>query len=586
MNKKKNSEKNLGKLITYCKKYIPIIIIALISAIIGTILSLLGPDKLSEMTDLITEGLMGSIDIEKITSIGLTLVIIYVISTVLNLTQGYIMATITQKVCKRLRSDISRKINKLPMSYYNNNSTGDLLSRVTNDVDTIGQSLNQSVGTLISAICLLLGSLIMMLKTNVIMTIAAVLSIAIGFALMMIIMKTSQKYFASQQKYLGKINGHIEEVYSGHTIIKAYNAEEQMDNVFRELNTKLKNSTYKAQFLSGLMMPIMTFIGNLGYVSVCIVGAVLAINGSISFGVIVAFMMYIRYFTQPLAQIAQGVQSMQSAAAASYRVFELLESKEMEDESNKAVTLVNTKGKVEFKNVKFGYEGSDRLVINDFSAIAEPGQKIAIVGPTGAGKSTLVNLLMRFNEINSGEILIDDIPISDLTRENIHDLFCMVLQDTWLFEGTIKENLVYNKKDVPDEVIKNACKAVGLDHFIETLHDGYDTILNDKVNLSAGQKQQLTIARAMIKDSPMLILDEATSSVDTRTELLIQKAMDKLMEGRTSFVIAHRLSTIKNADVILVINNGDVLESGNHNELIAKDGFYAELYNSQFEKAS
>lgn len=586
MNKKKNSEKNLGKLITYCKKYIPIIIIALISAIIGTILSLLGPDKLSEMTDLITEGLMGSIDIEKITSIGLTLVIIYVISTVLNLTQGYIMATITQKVCKRLRSDISRKINKLPMSYYNNNSTGDLLSRVTNDVDTIGQSLNQSVGTLISAICLLLGSLIMMLKTNVIMTIAAVLSIAIGFALMMIIMKTSQKYFASQQKYLGKINGHIEEVYSGHTIIKAYNAEEQMDNVFRELNTNLKNSTYKAQFLSGLMMPIMTFIGNLGYVSVCIVGAVLAINGSISFGVIVAFMMYIRYFTQPLAQIAQGVQSMQSAAAASYRVFELLESKEMEDESNKAVTLVNTKGKVEFKNVKFGYEGSDRLVINDFSAIAEPGQKIAIVGPTGAGKSTLVNLLMRFNEINSGEILIDDIPISDLTRENIHDLFCMVLQDTWLFEGTIKENLVYNKKDVQDEVIKNACKAVGLDHFIETLHDGYDTILNDKVNLSAGQKQQLTIARAMIKDSPMLILDEATSSVDTRTELLIQKAMDKLMEGRTAFVIAHRLSTIKNADVILVINNGDVLESGNHNELIAKDGFYAELYNSQFEKAS
>lgn len=586
MNKKKNLEKNLGKLITYCKKYIPIIIIALISAIIGTILSLLGPDKLSEMTDLITEGLMGSIDIEKITSIGLTLVIIYVISTVLNLTQGYIMATITQKVCKRLRSDISRKINKLPMSYNNNNSTGDLLSRVTNDVDTIGQSLNQSVGTLISAICLLLGSLIMMLKTNVIMTITAVLSTAIGFALMMIIMKSSQKYFASQQKYLGKINGHIEEVYSGHTIIKAYNAEEQMDNVFRELNTKLKNSTYRAQFLSGLMMPIMTFIGNLGYVAVCIVGAVLAMNGSISFGVIVAFMMYIRYFTQPLAQIAQGVQSMQSAAAASYRVFELLESKEMEDESNKAVALVNTKGKVEFKNVKFGYEGSDRLVINDFSAIAEPGQKIAIVGPTGAGKSTLVNLLMRFDEINSGEILIDDISISDLTRENIHDLFCMVLQDTWLFEGTIKENLVYNKKDVPDEVIKNACKAVGLDHFIETLHDGYDTILNDKVNLSAGQKQQLTIARAMIKDSPMLILDEATSSVDTRTELIIQNAMDKLMKGRTSFVIAHRLSTIKNADVILVINNGDILESGNHHELINKNGFYAELYNSQFEKVS
>ena len=586
MNKSKNSEKNLGKLITYCKKYIPAIIIALISAIIGAILSLFGPDKISEMTDVITEGLMGSIDMNKITSIGVTLVAIYGISTVLNLSQGYIMATITQKVSKSLRSDISRKINKLPMSYYKNNTTGDLLSRITNDVDTIGQSLNQSVGTLINAICLFLGSLIMMIKTNIIMTITAVLSTAIGFVIMMIITKNSQKHFKHQQEYLGKINGHIEEAYSGHTIIKAYNAEVQMDNAFRDLNTKLKNSAYKAQFLSSLMMPIMTFIGNLGYVAVCLVGAVLAINGNISFGIIVAFMMYIRYFTQPLSQIAQGVQSMQSAAAASYRVFDLLEAKEMENESHKKDSLVNIKGKVEFKNVKFGYEGSDRIVINNFSAVAKPGQKIAIVGPTGAGKSTLVNLLMRFNEINSGEILIDDVPISNLTRENIHDLFCMVLQDTWLFEGSIKENLVYNKKDVPDEVIKNACKSVGIDNFIESLIDGYDTILNDKVNLSAGQKQQLTIARAMIKDSPMLILDEATSSVDTRTELLIQNAMDQLMEGRTSFVIAHRLSTIKNADVILVINNGDVLESGNHDELIAKDGFYAELYNSQFEKAS
>lgn len=586
MDKKKNSEKNLGKLITYCKKHIPVIVIALISAVIGTILSLIGPDKLSEMTDIITEGIMGNIDIDKITSIGLTLVVIYVISAILTFTQGYIMATITQKVSKSLRSDISKKINKLPMSYYNNNTTGDLLSRITNDVDTIGQALNQSLGTLISAVCLFFGSLIMMLKTNVIMTVTAVLATILGFVLMMIIMKSSQKYFTSQQEYLGKINGHIEEVYSGHTIVKAYNAEEQMDNKFRDLNSNLKNSAFKAQFLSGLMMPIMTFIGNLGYVAVCIVGAALAMNGSISFGVIVAFIMYVRYFTQPLSQIAQGVQNMQSAAAASHRVFEFLEAKEMDDESHKTTVLENAKGKVEFKNVKFGYEGSDRIIINDFSAVAKPGQKIAIVGPTGAGKSTLVNLLMRFNEINSGEILIDDISIKDLTRENIHDLFCMVLQDTWLFEGTIRENLVYNQKDVPDEVIKNACKAVGLDHFIETLHDGYDTILNDKVNLSAGQKQQLTIARAMIKDSPMLILDEATSSVDTRTELLIQNAMDKLMEGRTSFVIAHRLSTIKNADVILVLKGGDILETGNHDDLIAKNGFYAELYNSQFEQAS
>ena len=586
MSKKKNSEKSLGKLITYCKKYIPVIVIALMSAVIGTVLSLIGPDKLSEMTDIITAGIMTSIDLEKITSIGLTLVAIYVVSAILTFAQGYIMATVTQKVSKGLRSDISKKINKLPMSYYNNNTTGDLLSRVTNDVDTIGQALNQSVGTLISAICLFFGSLIMMLKTDVTMTVTAVLATMIGFGLMMIIMGKSQKYFRNQQEYLGKINGHIEEVYYGHTIVKAYNAEEQMDDKFRDLNSKLKNSTFRAQFLSGLMMPIMTFIGNLGYVAVCIVGAALAMNGKISFGVIVAFILYVRYFTQPLAQIAQGVQNLQSAAAASHRVFEFLEAKEMEDESHKSLALANAEGKVEFRNVKFGYEGSDRVIINDFSAIAKPGQKIAIVGPTGAGKSTLVNLLMRFNEINSGEILIDDISTKDLTRENIHDLFCMVLQDTWLFEGTIRENLVYNKEEVSDEVIKAACKAVGLDHFIESLHDGYDTILNDKVNLSAGQKQQLTIARAMIKDAPMLILDEATSSVDTRTELLIQNAMDKLMEGRTSFVIAHRLSTIKNADVILVLKDGDILESGNHDELIAKNGFYAELYNSQFEQVA
>lgn len=588
MGKKRNKEKNsgLGKLVVYSKKYTIVTAIAIIGAVIANILSLLGPDKISEMTNVITAGLFSGIDMKKITSIGITLLIIYVASVVLNLIQGYILADVIQNISKNLRTDISKKINRLPMSYYHRNTTGDLLSRITNDIDTVAQALNQSSGTLISAICLFLGSLVMMLKTNVIMAVTAVVSTAIGFVLILVIMKSSQKYFIGQQEYLGKINGHIEEAYGGHTVIKAYNAQNQMMGTFKELNNALKNSAFKAQFLSGLMMPIMTFIGNLGYVAVCVVGAGLAMKGTISFGVIVAFMIYIRYFTQPLAQIAQGVQSMQLAAAASYRVFEFLEAEEMEDEEHKVVSLESAKGKVEFKNVKFGYEGTGKIIIKDFSATAHPGQKIAIVGPTGAGKSTLVNLLMRFNEINDGNILIDNTSIGDLTRANIRDLFCMVLQDTWLFEGTVKENLVYNKTDVPDEVIKDACKAVGLHNFIETLSDGYDTILNDKVNLSAGQKQQLTIARAMIKDSPMLILDEATSSVDTRTELIIQEAMDKLMEGRTSFVIAHRLSTIKNADMILVLKDGDILESGNHEELLEKGGFYADLYNSQFEEAS
>lgn len=585
MNQTNEQKGSLIKLFHYCRKYLPLILIALIGASIGTVLTLFGPDKLSEMTDLITGGLFGSMDLEAIADIGWTLVIIYGVSFILSLGQGLIMANITQRISKQLRTALSDKVNKLPMAYYNNTTTGDILSRVTNDIDTIGQTLNQSIGMLVTAMCLFIGSLIMMFKTNVIMSLTAILSILLGFVLMMLLMKTSQKYFLSQQESLGAINGHVEEVYSGHFIVKAYNGENQMREAFETINENLRDSAYKAQFLSGLMMPMMMFIGNLGYVAVCIVGAVLAMNDKISFGVIVAFIMYIRYFTQPLAQMAQAAQSLQSASAASHRVFEFLEAEEMEDERHKQQKLTSATGKVEFKNVQFSYSKNGKPVIKNFSTLAKPGQKIAIVGPTGAGKTTLVNLLMRFNEINGGDILIDDVSIHDLTRENIHDLFCMVLQDTWLFEGSIKENLIYNQEHITDEQVQQACQAVGLHHFIETLHDGYDTILNDKVNLSAGQKQQLTIARAMLKQAPMLILDEATSSVDTRTELLIQQAMDQLMEGRTSFVIAHRLSTIKNADVILVLKDGDILESGNHEELLAKNGFYAELYNSQFEQA-
>lgn len=493
---------------------------------------------------------------------------------------------VTQKVSKSLRKDLSHKMNRLPISYYNKSTTGDILSRVTNDVDTIGQALNQSVGTLVTAIALFVGSMVMMFKTNVLMTLTAIAATVIGFGLMAVIMKKSQKYFQSQQEFLGKINGHVEEVYTGHTVVKAYNGEAQMRGTFDSLNQSLKQSAFKAQFLSGLMMPLMTFIGNLGYVAVCVVGAVLAINGSISFGVIVAFIMYVRFFTQPLAQMAQAAQNLQAASAASKRVFEFLDAKEMDNEDHKDTRLTAADGHVVFEHVQFAYEETDKLVIKDFSAEVQPGQKIAIVGPTGAGKTTLINLLIRFNELKGGEIYIDGTPVSSLTRENIHDLFCMVLQDTWMFEGTVRENLIYNKTGVTDAEMEEACRSVGLHHFIQTLSKGYDTVLNDKVNLSAGQKQQLTIARAMLKDAPMLILDEATSSVDTRTELLIQQAMDQLMEGRTSFVIAHRLSTIKNADVILVLKDGDILESGNHHELLAKNGFYAELYNSQFEQAS
>lgn len=574
------------KIIRYCKRYLAVIVVALICAVAGTILTILGPDKLSDLTKVITEGIATGIDMERVKSIGLTLVAFYMGSAILSFGQQFIMATVTQNVTKQLRSDISGKINRLPMAYYNKTSTGDVLSRVTNDVDMISQSMNQSIGNLVSAVALFFGSLIMMFKTNVIMTLTAVIATMIGFGLMSLITSHSQKYFSRQQANLGALNGHIEEIYSGHTVVKAYNGEKNAKKVFDELNNNLRDSAFKAQSLSGLMQPLMAFIGNFGYVAVCVMGAVLTMKGYIGFEVIVAFMMYIRLFTQPLAQIAQATQSLQSAAAAGERVFAFLGAEEMSDESDKTEKLGKAEGYVDFEHVKFGYEDTDKIIIHDFSAKAKPGQKIAIVGPTGAGKTTLVNLLMRFHEIQSGDIKIDGISTRDMKREEVRSQFCMVLQDTWLFEGTVRENLVYNTENVSEEKIEAACKAVGLDHFIRTLPHGYDTILNDQVSLSQGQKQQLTIARAMIADKPMLILDEATSSVDTRTELQIQKAMDALMQNRTSFVIAHRLSTIKNADLILVLKDGDIIESGNHEELLAKGGFYADLYNSQFDQAS
>lgn len=583
--KKGMNVKSLKDLAMYSKVFFPAIITALILAMAAAIFSIVGPNQLSKMTDLITEGLMGSIDLDAVFDVAILLVFLYGLGFIFNYIQGFIMATVTQRVSKQLRHDISVKINRLPLKYFDSTTTGDVLSRVTNDVDMVGQTMNQSISGLISAITMFVGSLIMMFYTNWIMAILAVLSTFIGFILMAFIISKSQRFFAQQQAELGKLNGHIEETYSGHNVVKAYNGEKQAKHDFSLINTRLYDSAWKSQFLSGLMMPLMMFIGNFGYVVVCIVGAALAVNGTISFGVIVAFMLYIRLFTQPLQQLAQAATNLQSTAAASGRVFEFLNEEELVKESNKLEILENVKGDVEFKHVQFGYD-ENKLIIKDFSVKVEAGQKVAIVGPTGAGKTTLINLLMRFYELNGGEITIDGIPTNHMTRECLHDLFCMVLQDTWVFEGSIRDNIVYARNDVSEQEVVAACKAVGLDHFINTLPDKYDTILNDKSSLSAGQRQLITIARAMVKMAPLLILDEATSSVDTRTEVLIQQAMDKLTEGKTSFVIAHRLSTIKNADLILVMKDGDIIEAGNHQELISKDGFYAELYNSQFEEAS
>lgn len=581
--KAKDTKKSVKKLLLFCQPHYLLIAFALIFSIVGTILTLIGPDKLSEVTDLITAGLMTGIDLDAVEDLCLLLVYMYGASFILSYFQGFIMNTVTQKVAKSLRTQISEKINRLPLRYFDSTSYGDILSRVTNDVDSIAQTLNQSVGNLVSAITLFFGSLFMMFITNAWMAITAILSTVIGFILMMFIMSKSQKYFIRQQRDLGLMNGHVEEIYSGHNIVKVYNDEAKAKAKFDEINEDLYESVWRSQFLSGLTMPLMSFIGNFGYVAVCIVGASLAMNEVITFGVIVAFMVYIRLFTQPLSQIAQAMTSLQQTAAASERVFEFLEEPEMQEENGKINDFTVSKGEVEFKHVHFGYH-ADRTIINDFSVTTKPGQKVAIVGPTGAGKTTMVNLLMKFYEANSGEILIDGMPINQLTRHNVHDLFGMVLQDTWIFEGTIRENIVYSMKNVSDEEVEKACKAVGIHHFIKTLPKGYETILNDKANLSAGQKQLITIARAMVENAPLLILDEATSSVDTRTEILIQEAMDKLMRGRTSFVIAHRLSTIKNANLILVMNHGDIIESGTHEQLMKQNGFYAELYNSQFEK--
>lgn len=589
--KPKNFKETMRKLISYCKDYRIVMLIALIAAMSGMIFQIIGPDKLKDMTDEIVKGLpqmingapvLGSIDMDAVQKIAWMLLFFYAGSFLLNFVQSMTFATVTQKISQKLRKDISQKITLLPLRYFDKTSYGDVLSRVTNDVDTIGQTLNQSLGTLVTSLTLLIGSTFMMFYTNWLLALTAIVSSLLGFFIIIVIMKKSQGYFKDQQKELGLINGHVEEVYTGHTVVKVYNASKDTRATFEDINDQLYVSAWKSQFLSGLMMPVMIFIGNFGYVSVCIVGALLAMNGSISFGVIVAFTLYIRLFSQPFAQLAQAFNNLQRTAAASERVFEFLNEPELENEKHKQAKLKNVKGNVEFKNVKFGYKAK-KPVINNFSARIEAGQKVAIVGPTGAGKTTIVNLLMRFYELDSGDITIDGVSLSDVPRTNVHDQFSMVLQDTWIFADTIKQNIIYNKENITDAEIVSACKASGLHHFIKTLPNKYDTILNDKSSLSEGQKQLVTIARAMIKNAPLLILDEATSSIDTRTERIVQREMDRLMEGKTSFVIAHRLSTIKNADLILVMDKGDIIESGTHSDLLKQDGFYASLYNSQFE---
>ena len=584
--KPKDFNKAIKRLFSELRGFRFLIILALFIEILGTICSILAPDKLSELANTIQSGVLGNtIDMDAVNSIAIILLTLYLISCVFKFIEQMCMTQVSNRFAKNLRTRISNKINKLPLKYFDKHQPGDTLSRVTNDVDTISQTMDNSLGGLVNNITLFFGTFVMMFVTNWIMALTAIGSSILGFVGMGILLKVSQKHFVARQEELGKLNGHIEEIYSGLTVVKAYNGKRDADKKFDELNEKVRIANQKSQFLSGIMQPLMGFIGNFGYVAVCVVGALLTMNNVISFGVIVAFMVYIRMFTQPLSRIAQGLTALQSAAAASERVFTFVDEEEMsnEDGVKQKISVRNIKGQIEFKNVKFKYDRAEKPTIEDFTAIAKPGQKIAIVGPTGAGKTTMVNLLMKFYEIESGDIKIDNISIHDLSRENIHELFTMVLQDTWLFEGTIAENIAYNREEVDIEKIKETCKEIGLDHFIKTLPKGYDSMISENDNISSGQRQLLTIARGMVKYTPFLILDEATSNVDTRTEELVQKAMDKLAEGRTSFIIAHRLSTIKNADLILVMQHGNIVEQGNHEELMDKNGVYAELYNSQFE---
>ncbi|HKL95092.1 MAG TPA: ABC transporter ATP-binding protein [Haploplasma sp.] len=588
--KAKNFKEAMLKIVKYSKTYYPLIIVSLIAVVGATVISVATPTFIGRISDMISNYINplipfeGELISERFIATIIVLVVFYLVSMLLNMAQNYMMSTYTQKLSNDLRGDLSEKINVLPLKYFDSTSHGDTLSRFTNDVDIVGQTLNQGVATFVGAIVMLVGSIIMMFVTNWILALTAMTASLIGFVLIGLIMSRSQKYFIAQQEGLGDVNGFIEEVYTNHNVVRAYNASGQTTADFNELNGKLRASAWKSQFFSGMMMPLMGFVGNLGYISVLLVGAILLRGGNITgFGIIASFLIYVRLFTNPLSQIAQATSNFQRTAASAERVFDFLDEVELEDESNKTLMITDPKGDVSFENVRFGYN-EDKIIINDFTANIKAGQKVAIVGPTGAGKTTMVNLLMRFYEINSGSIKIDGTNIQEVTRENLHDQFCMVLQDTWLFGGTMLENIIYSEENVSREDVIAASKKLGLDHFVRTMPDGYDTILSDKSSLSEGQKQLITIARAMIKNAPLLILDEATSSVDTRTEVIIQKAMDELMKDRTSFVIAHRLSTIKNADVILVMRDGDIVESGNHDELLLQDGFYAELYNSQFDE--
>lgn len=577
----------MKKIIEYMKGSVGIVAVALVLAALGAVLTIIGPDKVGEITDLIADGLMTGIDLKAVARVGIFLGAIYISSSLFTFIQQYIMATVTLKMSYRMRSDLSRKINCVPQKYFNSHSQGDILSRITNDVSTLQQGLTNSLPTIISAAAQFVGCLIMMFVTEWRLALISLFITFCGLFLIVFIMSKSQKFFLDRQESLGKLNGYVEEMYSGHEVVRISRGADNVKKHFAGLNEAVYNANWKSQFLSGIMQPLMNVIGNLAYVAVCVFGSMLALNGTITFGVIISFILYVRLFTSPLGQIAQGMTNMQTASASAQRIFDFIESEELSDESDKSSEVPAVKGNVSFENVRFSYPDTpDKVIIKNFSAEVKAGQKVAIVGPTGAGKTTMVNLLMRFFEINSGSISIDGTPISQLSRETVHNMFSMVLQDTWLFEGTVRENLVYNMEGISDESLERVCKACGLDKFVHTLPEGFDTVLSESVAISAGQKQLLTIARAMLQNAPMLILDEATSSVDTRTELLIQRAMDKLTKGRTSFVIAHRLSTIKNADLILVMRDGDVIESGNHETLMAKGGFYAELYNSQFDQAS